>query len=271
MPPGVTADDVVVPGHDGALLPARVYTPSGPAPAGSGRPLLVRFHGGGWVLGNPRSADWLCGGLAARLDAVLVSVGYRKAPEHRAPIAALDGVAATRALLADAAGRGADPRRSAVLGESAGGNLAAVVAQQLRHDELQPVAQVLMYPGTDATLSSPSIERLRDAPALNRSDIVAFLAHYLGPDGDPTDPLVSPLLATDLRGLPPALVQTAAYDPLLDDGTRYADALRAAGVVVRSTYYPGITHGWVSMARLTPVAEQAMTEAVEFLAEHLAP
>jgi acetyl esterase len=232
---------------------------------------VLHFHGGGWVLGDHRSADWLCSGIAVRLGVVVASVGYRLAPEHRAPAAALDCFAATRHLAAHPAalGRGLeiDPGRLAVMGDSAGGNLAAVVAL-LARDAGGPalVAQELIYPGTDATLASPSLYRLADAPALPLRSIRAYLALYLGEDGDPLDPLISPLLASSHRGLPPALIQTAEHDPLVDDGARYAAALQAAGVPVRYTCYLGTLHGYTSVAGICRAAGQARAEIEEHLA-----
>jgi acetyl esterase len=269
---GTRVVDAVLPGGD-EPLPVRVYAP--PVRAGGGRPAplpaVLHFHGGGWVLGDHRSADWLCSGIAVRLGVVVVSVGYRLAPEHRAPAAPRDCFAATRRLAAQpgALGEGLeiDPARIAVMGDSAGGNLAAVVALMAR-DAGGPVlaAQELIYPGTDATLASPSLYRLAGAPALTLADIRAYLRHYLGEDGDPRDPLVSPLLAASHAGLAPALIQTAEHDPLVDDGARYAAALGAAGVPVRYTCYLGAVHGYTSLAGISRIAVQARHE----IAAHLA-
>ena len=269
MQRGVRVTDRLVP-TDAVELPIRVYTPA--RPATGPRPVVLRFHGGGWVVGNPCSADWFCSGVALAADAVVISAGYRLAPEHRAPTAALDAFALLQALTGPSAEPGTDPTRVAVAGESAGGNLAAVVALLARDAGGPALAgQALLYPAVDGTLSSPSIDRLHDAPGLNRSDVRAFLAHYLGPHGDPRDPRVSPLLAADHRGLPPALIQTAEHDPLLDDGSRYTRVLREAGVPVRYTRYLGAPHGFYSMPRLTRIAAQARDEVAAFLAEVLAP
>jgi acetyl esterase len=223
-------------------------------------PLVVNFHGGGWTIGSLDMADWLCSNVAVALPAVVVSVDYRLAPQHRWPIAAEDCYVA----LVDVAGRagelGADPDRLAVMGDSAGGNLAAVVSLMSR-DRSGPAIgfQGLLYPATDLTLGSPSIEANAHAPILTRDDVLAFRNHYLGGQ-DPQQPYASPLFAADHRGLPRALVQVAEHDPIRDDGLRYADALRAAGVPVRTTEYVGMPHGYLSFPRLCRAAAQALAE-----------
>ncbi len=166
----------------------------------------------------------------------------------------------------------ADTSRLAVAGDSAGGNLAAVVCQVVRDDGGPVIAhQALIYPGTDATMSQPSIRQHADAPVLTRPKIEAFLAHYRGPDGlAPQDPLLSPLWAADHSGLPPALVQTADLDPLRDEGALYADAaLRRAGVPVRLTNYLGAPHGFASFPGATHIGAQARAELVGELRSHL--
>lgn len=269
LDPGVRVTAATVGGHDGAVLPVTVYRPDGAA-AGP-RPLAVYLHGGGWVVGNAASAGWLCSGVAAATGAVVVAVDYRMAPEHRFPTAALDGHAAVAGLVADAAGLGVDPARVALFGDSAGGNLSAVVSLLARDGGGPAIAaQALLYPATDATLSSPSVHRLADAPILDLDDILGYRGHYLGPDGDPTDPRVSPLLAASHAGLPPTLVQTAEHDPLVDDGRRYADALAAAGVPVRYTCYEGMPHGFLSFPGVAgAAAHQARAELCAFLADVL--
>lgn len=248
-------------------VPLRVYRPLAAAPD---LPVIVYFHGGGWVLGNVRGYDPICSFLAHAVGAVVVSVDYRLAPEHRAPTGAHDCVDAVRWIAAHAKVMACDASRLALCGDSAGGNLAAVVAQVLR-DGGPPIAhQALLYPATDATLGSPSIREHADGHILTRADIDAFRAHYLGPDGlDPTDPLVSPLLAADLSGLPPALIQTADLDPLRDDGIRYARALESAGVRVRLTNYLGAPHGFASFPGATTFGAQARAELAGELRRHL--
>jgi acetyl esterase len=229
---GVRRSDRTVPVRDGERIGVRVYRPSGEGPC----PLVVNLHGGGWVIGSLAMAESLCSRLAAGLGAVVVSVDYRLAPEHRFPTAAHDSYDATVWARDHAAELAADGSRLAVVDDSAGGNLAAAVALLARDGGGPAIAaQALLYPPLDLTLSSPSMVENADAPMLTRADMRAYRDHYLGPHGDPEDPLASPLFAEDLSGLPPALVQTAEFDPLRDDGARYADRLTAAGVPVRYT------------------------------------
>ena len=255
---GVELTDATAAGAVGDVR-IRVYRPRGHT---GPLPLVLNFHGGGWVLGSLDSADWLCSTVAAQLPAVVVSVDYRLAPGARFPAAAEDCYAALADVAGRAAALGADPDRVAVMGDSAGGNLAAVVALMAR-DRGGPVIgfQGLLYPATDLTMASPSIAENAHAPVLTRDDMVAFRAHYLG-DQDPTAPYASPLLAADHTGLPPALVQVAEHDPLRDDGLRYADVLRAAGVPVRVTQYVGMPHGYLSFPRLCRASGQAVAELV---------
>jgi acetyl esterase/lipase len=256
---GARLTDATAAGQTGPLA-VRVYRRE--RPAADPRPLVVNYHGGGWVLGSLDSADWLCSSVAVALDAVVVSVDYRLAPGHRFPAAAEDSYAALVDVVARAAELGADPGRVAVMGDSAGGNLAAVVSLMTRDRSGPAIAhQGLLYPATDLTMASPSIEENASAPVLTKADMLAFRAHYLG-DGDPRRPYASPLLADDLRGLPPALVQVAEHDPLRDDGLRYAAALRAAGVPVRVTEYTGMPHGYLSFPRICRSAPQALAELV---------
>jgi acetyl esterase/lipase len=254
---GVILEEGVVAGSEGALA-MRVYRPQG-APDGP-LPLVVHLHGGGWVLGSLDQGDWLCSNVAATVGAVVVSVDYRLAPAHPWPAAAEDCYAALVDVAARAAELGGDARRLAVMGDSAGGNLAAVVALAARDRSGPAIAfQALLYPATDLTFDSPSIAENAEAPILTRRDMEAFRAHYLG-DRDRTDPSVSPLLAPDHRDLPPALVQVAEHDPIRDDGLRYAEVLRAAGVPVRTTTYVGMPHGYLSFPRLCRSAPQALVE-----------
>ncbi len=265
----VRITEVTVPGATGPL-PARRHEPAELAP---GRPLVLHLHGGGWVVGGPVQYDWFCGELASGLGAVVVSVDYRKAPEHPAPAAPDDGNAVARWLLGEDGGDALGaPGPLVVAGDSAGGNLAALAAIAVRDANLDGlVAQLLVYPGTDLTSSMPSVAELDDEPVLSRPDIDAFLAHYLPDDVAGDDPRVSPLFVEDLSGLAPACVQTAEFDPLKDEGVAYAARLVEAGVAVRHTEYVDMPHGFVSLPGLLPSARQAVAELVQFARPLVAP
>lgn len=268
----VTIDEGSAPARDGAGIPLRWYTPS---ETGAERPLVVFFHGGGWVQGSTRMYDPLCSRLAADLDAVVVSVDYRMAPEHRAPVAAHDAIDVTR-WLHEHADHGVDRGRLAVCGDSAGGNLAAIAAQQLKDltADGEPVIrhQALIYPATDLTLASPSIREHAKGAILTEAKILAFRQHYLGhgPDAvEEADPLVSPLFG-DVTGVAPALIQTADLDPIRDDGLRYGEALRSADVPVRVTNYVRLPHGFASFPGVARTGAQHRVELVDELRRHLA-
>jgi acetyl esterase len=262
---GVTLHDRTIPGPAGDL-PVRIYSP--PGVCDPDRPVVVHFHGGGWVLGNLDQGTWLCSEVAARLHTSVVSVDYRLAPEHRFPAAVLDCDAATSWVHDHREAFGSRRDGVAVMGDSAGGNLAAVVARRARDGGVVAIShQVLVYPATDVTQSMPSVEALRHAPILSRDDMDTFVAHYLSDDVDRRDPDLSPLWADDLTGVAPALVITAEYDPLKDEGEAYAQRLAAAGVPVRLTEYAGMVHGFTTFPGLASGARQALWEVVDFLAD----
>ena len=244
-----------VPGPEGPL-PVRVYRPEGAAdPA----PVVVFFHGGGWVLGSIDSHDASCRGLANRTGAVFVSVDYRLAPEHPYPAAADDCYAATCWVADHATDLGVDPGRLAVAGDSAGGNLAAVVCQMAR-DSSGPaiVFQTLIYPVTDLDFDRwPSMDENADGPLLTREAMDWFARHYVGSLPFTDDSYAAPIRATDLSGLPPAHVSTAGHDPLRDEGAGYVEALAAAGVAVGYDNFATMIHGFVGFADLVPAAGEA--------------
>lgn len=250
--PGVDVAEQTVAARSGPLR-VRTYSRAGATPRGT----VLNAHGGGWVLGDLDGNDWTCSTVAARTGTMVVSVDYRLAPQHRFPAGVDDCVDALAwAALLPSSGAGL-----ITMGDSAGGNLAAVIALHARdHDGPSIALQVLLYPGTDLTKQSPSLVTNANAPFLTRAAVDAFTDHYLGPDGDPRDPLASPLLAADHAGLPRALVITAEHDPIRDDGRRYAAALRAAGVPVRHTDYVDAPHGFCSTPGLVPAAKQALAE-----------
>lgn len=273
VPAGVEIRDTSFTARDGHVVDVRTYRPR--HTDGQALPAMLWFHGGGWVLGNTRGYDPICAWIADRARVAVLNVDYRLAPEHRAPQAVHDCVDAVRWAASDASGDGVRHTGLGLAGDSAGGNLAAVAAQVLRAEGGADVAyEALVYPAVDATMSSPSVSQHAQAPILTRSDMDAFLAHYLG-DGedalDPLDPLVSPLHADDLGGLPPTLVQTADLDPLRDEGAAYAAALRAAGVVVRHTNYPRVPHGFMSFPGATRVGGAARAELALWVARHARP
>jgi acetyl esterase len=242
-------------------LSVRIYHPREAAQL----PVLVYYHGGGWVLGSLDSHDSVVRALAAAADCIVVSVDYRLAPEHRFPAAVRDCVSAVRWAHAHAAEFGADPARIAVGGDSAGGNLAAVVALTLR-DSGGPalVGQLLVYPVT--RLRGPcegSLVTNSEGYFLRTCDVDWFESHYLGDSGDPSDPRASPLLARDLSRLPPALVITAEFDPLCDQGEAYARHLSEAGGVCTHTRYAGAIHGFFGMP--AAIADRAVTQAADWL------
>jgi acetyl esterase len=241
----VTVDRVIE--QDGERVPVRFYRAAAQEP---GSPVVIYFHGGGWTLGALDHSDWLCSQVCLGVGAVVVSVDYRLAPLHRFPTAVLDSIAAVHWVAGHAAELDVDATRIAVMGDSAGGNLAAVVCQLLRERGGPRIAhQSLIYPATD--LRTPedfdsAAPARTDYPILSSAVMVTFRDQYLGPDGDPESPMASPILAEDLSGLPPALIQVAEYDPLRDDGIRYARALEHAGNQVRLTEYVGMPHGYFS-------------------------
>jgi acetyl esterase/lipase len=251
--PGTQVRDQSIDGP-GGKIGVRVYRPAGPA-TGS-RPLVLNFHGGGFVFGDLRLSDWMCSSVAVTVGAVVVSVDYRLAPVHPFP-AALDDCYAALVWAADNAGDLGATGRIGVMGESAGGNLSAVVCLLARDRGGPKIShQSLLYPPTDMTRMSPAASK---SLIISEPDMLAFRRLYLG-DTDPAEPLASPLLAKDHTGLPPALIQVAEHDPLRDDGARYAAALRSAGVPVRFTEYVGMPHGYLNFPRVCRAARQALAE-----------
>lgn len=247
---------------DGSLQ-LRVYRPH--ESAADVLPVVFYFHGGGFVLGSSEPSDWLCSRIATGVGAVVVSVEYRLAPTHRWPVAAEDCYAAMRDVVSRAAEFGIDSTRIAVVGDSAGGNLAAVVPLIAAPRSGPRIAfQVLIYPALDLTCSSPSVEENADTLVITKEDYFAAARHYLHGQ-DPTHPLASPIFAPSHAGLPPALIQVASLDPVRDDGVRYADALSKAGVAVRLTNYDGMPHGYLAFPNLCSCAPGALSEIVSEL------
>lgn len=253
-----------IPGPAGEI-PIRIYTPV-TAPAG---PLgvLIYFHGGGFVIGSLNTHDAPCRLVANGAGVKVISVDYRLAPEHKFPAAVEDCQAATAWVSDNAAELGIDPDRIAVGGDSAGGNLAAVVSQWARSAGGRPAIrfQLLIYPVTDAVNTTPSRETCGKGYFLETELMTWFFAQYFAPGTNPRDPRLSPLLVDDLSGLPPAYVLTAEFDPLRDEGAAYADKLRAAGVPVTYVLGEGMIHGFWNMSGLVKAAGAAIAAASEAL------
>jgi acetyl esterase len=239
-------------------VPLRLYRPAGTS--GSERlPVLVYFHGGGWTIGDLDTHDVLCRQLAQASGAAVVSVDYRLGPEQRFPAAVDDCVAATRWVRAQADTLALDASRLAVGGDSAGGNLAAVVCLVLREaGEPLPAFQLLIYPATDMRAGAPSHTSNGQGYLLTRDSIAYYRGHYLADAAQWTDWRASPLLAPDHRGLPPALVLTGGFDPLRDEGLQYANALSAAGVPAQYVCFERQIHGFITMGRLLEEANTAV-------------
>ena len=241
----------------GGAITVRVYSPGGPGP----HPALVYYHGGGWVIGDLYTHDGLCRSLTNAARCVVVSVDYRLAPEFKYPVPVEDSYAALAWTVASAARLGIDARRVAVGGDSAGGNLATVVALVASERGGPPLAhQVLIYPVTDHDLSTPSYLENATGYLLTREGMRWFWNHYLAREAQGLERYASPLRAQSLTGLPSALVITAGYDPLRDEGEAYAARLRDAGVAVTLTRYPGMIHGFIRMTRILDQARIALDE-----------
>ncbi|OZM73361.1 alpha/beta hydrolase [Amycolatopsis antarctica] len=250
--------DVRIPAGS-ADLDATLYTPEG-IDDHSG--LLLFFHGGGWVIGTRASHDNTARFLANHARTRVLSVEYRLAPEDPFPAAADDALAAFDHVCAKAGELGVDPARIAVGGDSAGGNLAAVVAQQtVRRGGPSPVFQLLLYPGVDATVRRRSRELFGDGFFLTDGDMTWFLDHYAPEGVDRTDPKLSPLLAEDVSGVAPAYIATAGFDPLRDEGEAYAEKLRTAGVPVALSRQPDLIHGYASFLGVGTRFREATAEA----------
>jgi acetyl esterase len=265
--PVALIEDRTIPGPDGAI-PVRVYTPGvhGPYPA------AIYFHGGGWVIGDIDTHDPVCRALANAAGCVVISVGYRLAPEHKFPAAAEDAYAVTEYCATRAAEFDVDPARIAVAGDSAGGNLAAVVALMAR-DRGGPVLsyQALIYPVTDCNFDRDSFRDNATGYFLTTASMRWFWNHYLRNEADGAEPYASPLRAASLADLPPALIITAEYDPLRDEGEAYAAKLTDAGVKTMLHRYDGMVHGFVSMAIFVPAGNDAIAEVAAALRSALAP
>lgn len=254
--------DLDVPGPAGTIR-ARLYVPFAKAHA---LPALVYFHGGGWVLGGIETHDRLCRVIADDAGCAVVSVDYRLAPESKFPAAVVDARAAFTWVVDHAASLGLDPGRIAIGGDSAGGNLAAVTTLAATAGECPvPAYQLLIYPVTDLSCDTRSYEQFADGYFLTRSLMHWFRDHYLPSPAAFTNPQASPLRAELRRPLPPALVITAGFDPLLDEGFQYARKMRAAGTDVAYRCHEGMIHGFANLTGVIPAAREALAEATTAL------
>jgi acetyl esterase len=249
------------------IIPARVYTPTMLRQSNGLAPGLVFFHGGGWVIGNLDTHDVACRTLAQQGELIVISVDYRLSPEHKFPAAVDDSIAATEWIANNATALGIDASRLMVGGDSAGGNLAAVVAIHARDAGHEPrlAGQVLIYPGTDFRMTHPSHREPETSILLTHSVIRWFRDHYLGSLADGEDWRASPARVDNLAGLPPAYLLTAGADPLRDEGDEFAQRLKDAGVPVTYRTFPGQFHGFFTMGKLLPQAIVAAREIGEWL------
>jgi acetyl esterase len=268
--PMARVEGLEIPGLGGSI-PCRHYLPLGLA-AGVAPPLLVYYHGGGWVIGDLDTHDGVCRFLAAKAGVQVLSVGYRLAPEHPFPAPVEDAWSAFAWAVENAASLGADPRRVAVGGDSAGGNMAGVVSLLARDGGgAAPAMQLLIYPVTDPADDMPSRQLFADGFMLTKADMDYFEGMYLPPGTDRDDPRVSIFENPDLSRLPPAYVVTAGFDPLRDEGEGYALRMREAGVRVALRRHPGLIHGFANDTAFSRAARAAMHEVAGALRMGLAP
>ena len=252
-------EGVEIPGEGGAMR-ARLYFPEG-LPGGTPPPLLVYFHGGGWVIGDLDTHDDVCRFLAEAAGVAVLSVEYRLAPEHPFPAAIEDAWSAFVWAVDSAAELGVDPDRIAVGGDSAGGNMSAVTSIRARDEGgPMPSLQLMIYPVTDSADDPRSRLLFADGFLLTKGDMDHFEGYYLPPGSDADDPRVSVLKTPDLSGLPPAYVATAGFDPLRDEGEAYAIRMREAGVAVALRRYPGLIHGFANQTSVSRSSRAAMLE-----------
>jgi len=262
--PDVRCEDLGIPGP-GGQIPARLYRPAGQDVQA---PLMVFAHMGGGVIGDLETCHAFCSILAKAGRAPVISVDYRLAPEHRFPAGLEDVLAAYRWSRDHAAEFGAPAGQAAIGGDSMGGNFAAIACQELkRAGEPQPALQLLVYPCVDVACESASMTTYADAFPLTRALMDWFMGHYMGPGDSPADPRLSPLRAEDLSGLAPAVVVTAGFDPLLDQGEAYARRLKEAGVPTVYRCYDSLAHGFTAFTGAVPAADVACREVAGLVRE----
>ncbi|HEY3797856.1 MAG TPA: alpha/beta hydrolase [Caulobacteraceae bacterium] len=262
--PGVAIENLAIPGPDGDVR-ARAYRPASQDPLA---PVLVFAHMGGGVIGDLETCHGFCALLALVARCPVLSVDYRLAPEHRFPAALEDVLSAYRWACTNAGRFGAPAGVAAIGGDSMGGNFAAVACQELRrHGEAQPAFQLLIYPAVDIASETQSMTTYADAWPLSRATMAWFMGHYAGPEDDPADPRLSPIKAADLSGLAPAIVATAGFDPLVDQGEAYAKRLKGAGAPVVYRCYDALAHGFCGYLGVVPAADVACREIAGLVRE----
>lgn len=252
----------------GGRLRVRLYRPAGTV--ARLLPTILFFHGGGWTIGSLEAYDRPCRFFCARTGCALIAVDYRLAPEHKFPAPVEDALGAYRWLVKEADGLGLDPARIVLAGDSAGGNIAAVAARMLREDARPPCLQWLIYPATDLAMASPSHTSCGQGFLLTHVGMKWFRGHYLNDLAEIDDPRASPMRADDLSGVAPALVYTAGFDPLRDEGRAYADRLAAAGVKTIHREFDSLIHGFAGMRGALQAAARAMDDMVAGLRHELA-
>jgi acetyl esterase len=256
-------EHILIPTSEGEVL-ARIYYPN----ADKNLPVLVYFHGGGWVIANLDVYESSCRALCNAAEAIVVSVNYRQSPEAKFPAAVNDAYDATQWIIQNAAQIGGDPNRVAIAGESAGGNLATVTClQAIDKGGRMPVAQLLVYPVTDTSMSQASYAENQDTIPLHTSMMPWFWNYYLENESDKTNKYVAPLYADNLSGMPPTILLTAEFDPLRDEGEQYAQKLADAGVSVKFQRYEGVVHEFFGLAGAVSKAADAVKFAAEGLQE----
>lgn len=264
LEPGVRTESLSVEGPNGPI-PCRAYRPEA---QDIHAPLIVYAHMGGGVIGDLETCHAFCSILARIVRTAVISVDYRLAPDHKFPAGLEDVLAAYRWARDNTARFGASAAPPAIGGDSMGGNFSAIVAQEMRRKgEPQPSAQILIYPAVDVASETPSMTTFGDAYPLTRETMEWFMGHYMGADADPADPRLSPDRTEDLSGLAPAVIATAGFDPLTDQGEAYAKRLQAAGVPVRYRRYDSLAHAFTAFTGAIPAADAACREIAGLVRE----
>jgi len=260
-----STEDAAITMRDGHEIKARIYHPKANA---TDQPVIIYYHGGGFVLYDLESHDRVCRRLAAKNDAIVVSVDYRLAPEYKFPTPVFDSYDSMLWVFGNIDRYGGNTDRVSVAGDSAGGNLATVTCMLAKENNGPRIhSQILIYPTTDATLQFPSMDRNGKGYLLSKEKIHWFVSNYAAEESDKVNPLMSPIYQEDLVGLPPTFLCTAQYDPLIDEGAAYAQKLKDAGVQTKYKMYEGMVHGFINMPKLAKAALTTHDDIKTFLKE----